>query len=309
MSFERNQKGKFLLSIVGPTAIGKTAVSINLAKDLETVIISADSRQFFKEMKIGTAKPTPEELSEIRHYFIDSLSIHDEYNAGMFETEALGLLQKLYKEKDIIIMAGGSGLYCKAVWEGFDEMPVVDPEVREKLNAELHQKGLKKLVLELEDRDPEYFKKVDKNNPQRIVRALEIIRSTGKKYTYFRNRKTSNPRFFKTLKAGLELDREVVYKRIDDRMDQMIDQGLFEEAKRLYPFKAFNALQTVGYTEIFDYLDGKYDYHEAVRLLKRNSRRYAKRQLTWFKRDPDITWFRPDEYERIKAWVADNLNT
>lgn len=306
MSGERNDIAKSLISIVGPTAVGKTAISIKLAKELDTEIISADSRQYYKEMEIGTAKPTSSERSQAKHHFINSLTITQEYNAGTFETEALALLEEIFKLKNQVIMTGGSGLYCKAVWEGFDELPKVDTAIRETLNHELKTYGLDHLVAELFNKDPEYYEMVDKNNPQRVVRALEVIRTTGKTFTSFRKNQGGKSRFFKNIKIGLTLERDELYRRIDERMDAMISGGLFKEAERLYPFRRLNALQTVGYSEIFDYLDGIYDYEEAVRLLKRNSRRYAKRQLTWFKRDEEIRWFSPDDYEDLKWYVLAN---
>ena len=293
---------KILLVIVGPTAVGKTGLSISLAKELETHIISADSRQFFREMNIGTAKPTTDEMKGVKHYFIDHLSIHDVYNIADYEKDALDCVAREFLKKDLLILTGGSGLYVKAVCEGIDDIPAVDPEIRQSLNELLEEKGIDHLSQNLKRQDPAYFSKIDLNNPQRIIRALEVCLGTGKPYSSFlKGRKQKRP--FEIVKIGLNLSRELLYARINQRMDGMVSSGLFEEAERLYPFKELNALQTVGYKEIFDYLDGEYDRREAIRLLKRNSRRYAKRQLTWFNRDPSIEWFLPDEYDRVLAYV------
>lgn len=280
-----------LISIVGATAIGKTAVGIQLAKELNTEIISADSRQFYREMEIGTAKPTAEELHLIIHHFINSHSIEEDYSAGAFERDVLSKLGNLFKTNDKVLMVGGSGLYAKAVWEGFDEIPEVEDSIREDLNTQLKGDGLDSLLKELQDKDPVYFDQVDRQNHQRVIRALEVIRSTGKTFMEFRKKKPTVKRPFENVKIGLEMDRKKLNERIDLRMDHMIEEGLFDEAERLYPQRHLNALQTVGYKEIFDYIDGKYDREEAVRLLKRNSRRYAKKQMTWFKADPEIKWF------------------
>jgi tRNA dimethylallyltransferase len=287
-----------LLVIVGPTAVGKTSVAISLAQKLKTEIISADSRQIFTELVIGTAKPTPEELAKIPHHFIDSLSIYEEYDAGKFGREALALLHRLFEHHWRVILCGGSGLYIKAVCEGFDELPDVPEGIRERIMAEYEEKGLTWLQRQVEINDPDYFSRVDQRNPHRLVRALELNYATGKRVTEFhQNKKLEHA--FEIQKIGLELEREELYARIDRRIDKMIQSGLFEEAERWYPWKDLNALQTVGYQEIFGYMDGLYNREEAIRLLKRNSRNYAKRQLTWFKKDKEITWFRPDQFEEI----------
>lgn len=279
-----------LISLVGPTAVGKTGKAIEMAQILKTEILSCDSRQFYREMTIGTAKPTPSELRDVRHYFINTHSVDQYYSAGSFERDAIQLLRECFKDRDTMIMVGGSGLYAKALWQGFDEMPEIHSGVREELNRAFSVYGLQPLLDELRQSDPAYFKQVDKQNHQRIIRALEVIRSTGRPFSKLRNN-TRKDRFFKNVKIGLELDREALYARIDQRMDEMIEKGLFEEARGLFHKKDLNALQTVGYQEIFGYLDGRYDQEEAFRLLKRNSRRYAKRQMTWFKADPEIKWF------------------
>ncbi len=298
---------KFLIVVAGPTAVGKTDLSLKLASHFQTVILSADSRQFYREMNIGTAKPDPGEQQGIPHYFIDSHSITEEYNAGQFETDALEILSEIFKTHEVAIVVGGSGLYVRALCEGMDEMPDVPSEIRKNLNEQLNQSGLRELSRQLAQLDPEYAKQVDTSNPQRVIRALEVCLASGKPYSWFRSRQKKE-RPFRILKIGLDLPRTELYYRIDQRMDQMLAQGLLDETKQLLPFKERNALQTVGYSEIFDFLEGKYDWEETVRLLKRNSRRYAKRQLTWFKRDPDFAWFRPDQeteiLEYIKAQMA-----
>ena len=280
-----------MISVVGPTAIGKTVKAIEIAEHLGTEIISADSRQFYRETSIGTAKPTPPELSRIKHHFIDSHSISDFYSAGAFERDALDLLTRLFETNSLVVAVGGSGLYLKALWHGFDDMPEVKDGLREQLNEEFVQNGIEPLLNELKEHDSIYYDQVDRMNHQRVIRALEVIRSTGKPFSAFRQSEPINERPFRNIKIGLEMEREQLYERIDKRMDQMISAGLFNEAEGLYQYKEMNALQTVGYKEIFDFMDGKYDREEAVRLLKRNSRRYAKRQMTWFKADPEIKWF------------------
>lgn len=300
---------KYLLAIVGPTASGKTAMAIELAKWLDSEIVSADSRQFFKELEIGTAKPNPEELAEVPHHFVNQCHITDKYDVGQYEREVLAKLDDLYQQHKVVIMAGGSGLYCKAIWEGLDEFPEIDISYRESLKIEHHKHGLAPLIAELEREDPEYFKVVDQQNPQRIIRALEVIRATQQTFTSFRQQETpKSPRAFKNIKVGIDLPREVLYERIDHRMDLMIAAGLFDEAREMLPFRNYNALQTVGYTEIFRHFDDEYDKEEAIRLLKRNSRRYAKRQLTWFKKDPEIKWYGPDQIEAIKDDILLTLN-
>lgn len=269
--------------------MGKTALAITLAQQLKTEIISADSRQLFKEMVLGTAKPSEEELRTIKHHFINSHSIEEDYSAGHYERDAEALLSRLFEKHEALILVGGSGLYIKALLEGFDSIPEVPEMVREKLAAQFEEKGLAWLQQELALHDPDLLEGIDQQNPHRLMRALEVKLHTGQSIQRFRGlKKKTHP--FRIVKIGLEVARSVLYKRIDDRMDAMIAAGLFKEAAALYPKKHLNALQTVGYQEIFDWMDGQYTQEEAVRLLKRNSRRYAKRQLTWFKRDADIYW-------------------
>ncbi len=295
-----------LVSIVGPTAIGKTDLAIGLAQEFATEIISADSRQFFKELEIGTAKPSREELSTVKHHFINSHSIKQLYSAGEYGRDAKVILQELFTQKNPIIAVGGSGLYLKALWEGFDEIPDVDPSIRSGLNREFENFGLGALLNELKQADEEYYEQVDRNNGQRIIRALEVIRGTGQKFSSFRLSRVVNTSY-ENLKIGLNMGREALFDRINQRMDMMIEAGLFEEAATLIGYRAHNALQTVGYSEIFDFMDEKYDRDEAIRLLKRNSRRYAKRQLTWFGRYDDINWFEPDEYDSIIDLIKSKL--
>jgi tRNA dimethylallyltransferase len=295
-------KNKSLVVIAGPTAVGKTKLAIDLALHFKAEIISADARQVFREITIGTAKPSTDELTQVPHHFINSHSIHDDFDAAAFADLAMKKILELFKSHDFIVLCGGSGLYIKALLEGFDEMPEVKPGIREALNALLEREGIAILQKELSTADPKYFAEVDRQNPQRLVRALEVIRSSGKPYSSFR-KKAVKELPFQVIKIGLELPREVLYERIDSRMDAMITVGLFEEAEKLLTSKNLNALQTVGYQEIFGFLEGKYDRTEAVRLLKQNSRRYAKRQLTWFKKDGDMRWFDPKEFEAIRQYI------
>lgn len=289
-----------LIVIAGPTAVGKTDLSIKLALDLDCEIISADSRQFYKEMDIGTAKPAPEQLKMVQHHFINHKSIHDYYSAGRFEVDVIDFLDHYNRESVIIV--GGSGLYIKAVCEGIDEMPGPDLRLRNALQKRLEEDGLKKLAKELKILDLDSWRSIDIQNPNRVIRALEVIHQTGKKYSELKNRKKKD-RNFDILKIGLDMPREDLFNRINDRVDTMIDQGLLGEVKSLKVWKNTTALQTVGYSEFFNYLAGEYDFEEAVRLFKRNTRRYAKRQLTWFKKDNDIHWFLPDAYTSIKSLI------
>lgn len=286
--------------------MGKTDLCLKLAKKFKTEIVSCDSRQFYREMNLGTAKPTPDELAIVHHHLIDSLSIEEEYDVRKFEQDALQILDDLFQKSNVAIMTGGSGLFADAIVEGLDEMPDVDPKIRVNLIAEYENKGLEWLQIEVGRVDPEYFEKVDRQNPQRLMRALEVYRGTGLKFSSFRiKKKASRP--FQVIKIGLERDRNELYQRIDLRMDQMIAAGLFDEADALFGKRHLNALQTVGYSEIFGYMEGKYDQDEAIRLLKRNSRRYAKRQLTWFRRDAQIRWFQPDQQKEIEDWIISQM--
>lgn len=296
------------MAIAGPTAVGKTELCLRLADYFHTEIISLDSRQFYREMEIGTAKPSHLELARVPHHFINSLSIWDNYDVKRFEKDTLELLGHLFQKHDIVIMTGGSGLFLDVIIHGMDDIPDVDPAIRESLMDAYGTHGIEFLQSELKTHDPEYATTVDMNNPQRLMRALEVCLGTGKPYSSFRKKKT-NIRDFNPILVGLERARENLYDRIDQRMDHMIAAGLIEEAKELFPHRHLNALQTLGYSEVFSYLSGEFDYEEMVRLLKRNSRRYAKRQLTWFKRYPEMRWFHPDQFEAILEYVKSKTET
>lgn len=284
---------KYLISVVGPTAIGKTTLAIALAEHFRTEILSSDSRQFFKEMRIGTAVPSKEELNRVKHHFIQSRSIFEDYNVGAFEKDAIKLLDEKFKTTDIMIMAGGSGLYVNAVLNGLDEFPEVDPGVRQKLSAELNEKGLLHLQKRLKSLDPEAFERIDIQNSQRVIRALEICEGTGRPFSSFWRNDMKERDFF-SVKIGLRAERELVYDRINRRVDAMMEQGLLDEARSLYPNRELNALQTVGYRELFRHFDGELTLEEAVSEIKKNTRRFAKRQGTWFRKDSEITWFEHD---------------
>jgi tRNA dimethylallyltransferase len=295
---------KVLVVVVGPTAVGKTRMAIKLAKHFDTEIISADARQVFREMTIGTAKPTEEELTSVKHHLINSHSIQDSFDAAAFADVAMERILQLFLHKKWVVLCGGSGLYIKALLDGFDEMPDVKAGVREELSALFKTQGISALQHELSMADPVYFAEVDKQNPQRLIRALEVVRSSGKPYSAFR-KKEQKVLPFQVIKIGLELPREELYARIDARMDDMIGSGLFEEAQSLYPFRQLNALQTVGYQEVFDFMEEKTSREEAIRLLKQNSRNYAKRQLTWFKKDKEIRWFLSTEFDLILQYIQE----
>ncbi len=284
-------KDKHLIVIVGPTAIGKTSLSIALAHHFGCEILSADSRQFYRELAIGTAKPSKEEQDGIPHHFIDSLSIQDDYNVGQFEADAIDKLKALFQHSDVSIMVGGSGLYVDAVCKGIDDIPK-DAKVRTALIQELEEKGIEALQSELKERDPAHFEQMNIQNPQRLIRALEVCRVTQQPYSSFRKNKVKK-RPFQIHKIGLNTDREVVYNNINQRVDLMMKKGLLEEVKSVYEFKHLNALNTVGYKELFAYLDSQTSLEEAVELIKKNTRNFAKRQLTWFRKDPDTVWFTP----------------
>lgn len=297
---------KSLIVLVGPTAIGKTAASIQIAKEFNWPILSADSRQFFKEMSIGTAKPSAEEMQNIPHYFIDSHSIADDYNVGKYETEAIELLDKLFKTNETIVLVGGSGLYIDAICQGFDELPEADPEVRTKINTLLEEKGIEALQALLKELDPEYYSKVDLQNPQRMSRALEVCLTTGEPYSALRKGNVKK-RDFNIIKIGLNTDREILYERINKRVDEMMKMGLLEEVETLVPMKHSNALQTVGYKELFDFLENKTDLNTAIDSIKQNTRKFAKRQLTWFRRDEEIKWFEPNQSEAIIKFIHNKI--
>ena len=297
---------KYLIFVLGPTAVGKSDLCLNLAKKFETEILSCDSRQFYREMNQGTAKPSPEELAEVPHHFINTLSIVDSYDVRKYEAEALNLLDRLFKNKQVVLMTGGTGLFASAIANGLDAIPDVSPEIRVELIQEFEEKGLDWLQRSVELADPEFYAQVDRSNPQRLMRALEIWRGTGLKFSSFRiKNKVHRP--FEIVKIGLDRPREELYQRIDQRMELMLRGGLFKEAEGLFESRNLNALQTLGYTEIFDFLEGKSDEKEMIRLLKRNSRRYAKRQLTWFRKDALIRWFHPDQELEILGYLNDQI--
>ena len=283
-------QNKYLITIVGPTAIGKTALSIQLAKYLNTEIISADSRQFFREMKIGTAVPSEAELAAAPHHFIQHKSVEEAYSVGDFERDALEKLKQLFQTHQAVIAVGGSGLYIKALTEGLDYFPEVTPGIREKLNLQFKKEGIRNLQKQLEILDPEYYKEVDKENPHRIIRALEICIATGKPFSSFKNKKPKI-RAFQNILIGLTADRKILYDRINKRVNLMMKDGLLEETRKLYPKHELNALNTVGYKELFAFLNDDCTLEEAVEEIKKNTRRFAKRQLTWFRKDDRIHWF------------------
>ncbi|HAV54478.1 MAG TPA: tRNA (adenosine(37)-N6)-dimethylallyltransferase MiaA [Aequorivita sp.] len=285
-----SSKKPLLICVVGATAIGKTSLAIKLARAFNTEIISADSRQFFKEMSIGTAVPSKEELDAVPHHFIQNKSIFEDYSVGDFERDSLALLKILFEKNTVVVMVGGSGLYVDAVIKGLDNFPEVPSKIRDQLNFELAEKGIETLQRELKNIDPEYFKKVDIQNPHRLVRALEIHRATGRPYSSFL-RKENPERDFNTIFIGLTAERELIYNRINLRVDIMMADGLLDEAKSLLSFRDKNALQTVGYRELFEYFDGKISLEEAISEIKKNTRRFAKRQNTWFKKNEAINWF------------------
>ena len=285
-----NPKNKFLIVVIGPTAIGKTALSIKIAQHFHCEILSCDSRQFFKEMTIGTAVPSEEELAAAPHHFIHNKSIFENYTVGEFEKEAIAKLDFLFETNDFAVLVGGSGLYVDAILKGFDDFPEIDLSVRNSIKENYEEQGISYLQDELQKRDPEYFSAVAKENPQRLMRALEVCIGTGKPYSSFLNQK-KNHRNFTPIIIGLEAEREIIYDRINQRVDIMMQSGLLAEAERLYPHKNLNALQTVGYRELFEYLDSNFTLDFAISEIKKNTRRFAKRQLTWFKRNENAKWF------------------
>ncbi len=300
-------KDKYLIVIVGPTAVGKTDLSIWLAKQLNTEIISADSRQIYKEMSIGTAKPTAEEMQGIKHHFIGEISVRQYFNASMYEQLALQRIEQLFEKYDLLLLVGGSGLYIDAILFGIDDIPTVIPQVRQQIAQIYNEYGIDKLRYLVSRLDPEYYKKADLNNPMRLLKALEISVQAAKPYSSFL-KGTPKQRNFKTILIGLNMPREMLYQRINKRVIKMIDQGLVQEAKKLYSLKDLVALKTVGYREIFQYLDGKISLPQAIDLIQRNTRKYARRQLTWFRRYKNIRWFRPDEKQEILNFILQKIS-
>lgn len=299
------KKGNSLIAVLGPTAVGKTDVAIELAQLLNAPIISADSRQIYREMPIGTAQPGQEALDKASHYLIASHSITTPLSASGYAEEALEILKGIYLNRDHAILAGGSGFYVKALIEGLDKIPEVAPETRERLNREYESRGLPALQGELREADPEAFNQIDVQNPVRVIRALEVYWETGHPLSSYWGQSANLERPFDPIKIGLYLPRQQLYEKIEQRCEQMLEMGLLEEVKQLYPYRHLQVLQTVGYQEFFDYLDGKRNYADAVALFKQRTRQYAKRQLTWFRRDKEVQWFKPDESEAIQQYVQE----
>lgn len=293
---------KKLVVVTGPTAVGKTELCLRIAEHLRVPIINADSRQLFDALRIGTASPTAEQLSRVRHYFVGTLQMTDYYSASMYEQDVLRLLETLFTDHDYALLSGGSMMYIDAVCNGIDDIPTVDDHTRQLVIQRLADEGLEALTEELRRLDPEHYAIVDRKNPRRVVHALEICLMTGKTYTSFR-KSVKKERPFKIIKIGLNRDRDELYQRINQRVDAMMAAGLLDEVRRLLPYRDTNALNTVGYKELFDYLDGRWSLEEAVERIKGNTRRYARKQLTWFKRDTAIRWFHPDEEKNIMTYI------
>ena len=291
-----------LIVVVGPTGSGKSALAVTLAQHYDAPVISTDSRQFFRGLAIGTAQPTAEELAAAKHYFIADREVEDDNNCGKYETEALTLLDELFQQHDYVVAVGGSGLYIQALCEGMDSLPEGDDELRSELKARLETEGLESLAMQLRELDPSYADVVDLQNPARVMRALEVCLTTGRPYSEQRSGERRE-RPFNIVKVGTDMPRDVLYERINRRVDMMVEQGLIEEARTMYPKRHLNALQTVGYRELFDHFDGRCTMDEAIELIKRNSRRYAKRQMTWFRRDAEIGWFSPNDINSIVAFI------
>ena len=296
------QNPHLLIALMGPTAVGKTQLAIQLAQHFSTEIVSADARQFYDEMYIGTARPTPEEISQATHHLVGHISIHQSYNAGQFDVDAQRTLSNLFESHPKIVMVGGSGMYLKAAFEGFDALPEVPASVRDQLNQLFQAKGIAALQQKLAIADPAYYAQVDLQNPQRLIRALEICAVSDQPYSFYRRGKIT-PRPYTIVKLGIERDRADLYARIDQRVHQMINGGLIEEAQRLHAFRHLNALKTVGYTELFDYFEGKTDLNVAIAKIQQNTRNYAKRQMTWFKKDPQTRWFHATDISGILHYL------
>ena len=294
---------KTLIVITGPTAVGKTALCLEIAKHFDIPIINADSRQIYRELRIGTAQPTKQQMQEVKHYFVGTLGLDDYYSASLFEQQVLECLEQQFLTNDYALLSGGSMMYIDAVCDGIDDIPTIDDETRTLMKQRLADEGLEALVEELKRLDPEYYEIVDRQNPRRVVHALEICTMTGKTYTSFRKRE-KRQRPFQIIKIGLNRPREELYDRINQRVDQMMADGLLEEARSLYPLRHLNALNTVGYKELFDYLEGRWPLEEAVERIKGNTRRYARKQLTWYKKDERMKWFHPQETEQIISYIS-----
>jgi tRNA dimethylallyltransferase len=297
-----------LFVLLGPTAVGKTTCSLHIARQLGSPILSADSRQIYKELPLGAAAPDPEHLAQIKHYFIASRSITDYYSASLFEEEAIALINRIHKTQPHILLCGGSMMYIDAVCKGIDEMPTVTPEIRDALREQYEHEGLAPILEELRRIDPEHYNEVDRMNYRRVIHAVEICRMTGQPYSSFRTRQTKS-RPFKIFKIGLMRERSELFERINRRVDEMMENGFVEEAEHVYPMRRLNALNTVGYKELFLYFDGKYTLEEAVEKIKRHTRIYARKQITWFKRDTDIRWFHPDSKEDLSSYIRMTIET
>ncbi len=297
---------KNLLVIIGPTGVGKTELSLRIAENFGTEIVSADSRQLYANLKIGTAAPTPEELQRVPHHFIGTLQLTDYYSAAQYEEDALKLLDHLFQTKDVVILTGGSMMYVDAVCKGIDDIPTVDEETRKTLLERYEKEGLEQLCAELKLLDPDYYKIVDLKNHKRVIHALEICYMTGKTYTSFRTQEKKT-RPFRMIKIGLTRDREELYARINERVDIMMEQGLLDEVKQVYPYRQLNSLNTVGYKELFNFLDGEWALPFAIDKIKQNSRIYSRKQMTWFKRDEEIRWFHPNQEEDILTYIKQKI--
>lgn len=296
-----------LVIVLGPTGVGKSDISVQLAKHYHSEIVSADSRQFFRELSIGTAVPSSEDLMDVRHYFIQNKSIHTYYNVSEYETEALQLIQELFKKVNPVILTGGSMLYLDTICNGIDDIPTVDPEIRDEVIRWYEANGIEALRQRLMETDPEYYQIVDLNNPKRMLHALEVCQMTGKTFTSFRT-STVKKRPFRMIKIGINQDRKILYNRINQRVLRMMDAGLLEEARSVYPHRTLNSLNTVGYKELFSFFDGNCSLDEAIDLIQRNTRKYARKQLTWFRRDQNIVWFEPDQLREIMDYVDQKMS-
>lgn len=296
-----------LIVLIGPTGVGKTELSLSIAEHFQTCILSADSRQLYQDLKIGTAAPTPSQLARVPHHFVGTLRLTDYYSAAQYEADVLEKLEELFQHNDTVVLTGGSMMYVDAVCKGIDDIPTVDKETRELMLQRYEEEGLETLCAELKILDPEYYQIVDLKNPKRVIHALEICYMTGKTYTSFRTQKHKE-RPFRIIQIGLTREREELYDRINRRVDEMMQEGLLEEAKSVYPFKHLNSLNTVGYKEIFNYLDGEWSLDFAIEKIKQNSRIYSRKQMTWFKRNPNIQWFHPEQKEEIMNYINDQLS-
>ena len=297
---------KTLIVLIGPTGVGKTELSLSIAESFHTCIVSADSRQLYADLKIGTAAPTPDQLARVPHHFVGTLQLSDYYSAAQYEAEVMAKLENLFKENDVVVLTGGSMMYVDAICKGIDDIPTVDKETRELMLQRYEEEGLEQLCQELKLLDPEYYDIVDLKNPKRVIHALEICYMTGKTYTSFRTRSTKE-RPFRIIKIGLTREREELYDRINRRVDMMMEEGLLEEARSVYAYKHLNSLNTVGYKEMFKYLDGEWDLDFAIEKIKQNSRIYSRKQMTWFKRDTEITWFHPNQQKEIMWHIEENI--